>query len=367
MARVLRRSFARATYDRALWNGNREGFADWLDAEHPVRWAWAQHGPRRAQVAARVAGRTADMPAVVRLRTPAQARRWLARVTVGPGRAQARSATKIAVPGSSRPRSGDQPPQTWSPSRRPLRLDDVQHDEPGARPAPGRGRRASGGARRTTTVAVGVGLDVRAPVEVAVASRSAPAGPGRRGRPSGPGGAPRTPSVRRAAAPGPPRGAGRRSSATNGSAPYAEQARSNEPATNGSAAASAWTAGTRTPVRASRQCRLGQLAGGQVDARRPVRPGRAASASTGAAPAPTSSTRRPADRPEQAARRPRRAPPGPRRSGRRRGTRRARPGRRRPRRPTRPGLARRARRPRASGRSDRPASTARLTLSPAQT
>ena len=84
MARVVRRSFARATYDRALWNGNREGFTDWLDPEHPIRWAWAQHGPRRAQVAARVAGRASGAgPVVVRLRTPAAARRWLAQVSGG--------------------------------------------------------------------------------------------------------------------------------------------------------------------------------------------------------------------------------------------------------------------------------------------
>ncbi len=55
MSRVIRRSFARATYDRHLWNGNTEGFRDWADPDHPVRWAWAQHGPRRATIRARLA------------------------------------------------------------------------------------------------------------------------------------------------------------------------------------------------------------------------------------------------------------------------------------------------------------------------
>ena len=81
MARVLRRSFARATYERELWNGNREGFRDWVDPEHPIRWAWSQHAPRRAQIEARLAaGHVADRPTVVRLGSPAAARRWLARV-----------------------------------------------------------------------------------------------------------------------------------------------------------------------------------------------------------------------------------------------------------------------------------------------
>jgi adenylate kinase family enzyme len=81
MTRVLRRSLARATYDRELWNGNREGFRDWVDPEHPIRWAWSQHAPRRAQVEARLAaGHAVDTPAVVRLGSPSAARRWLAQV-----------------------------------------------------------------------------------------------------------------------------------------------------------------------------------------------------------------------------------------------------------------------------------------------
>ncbi len=32
---------ARALTRRELWNGNRESFRNWLDPEHPIRWAWA--------------------------------------------------------------------------------------------------------------------------------------------------------------------------------------------------------------------------------------------------------------------------------------------------------------------------------------
>jgi hypothetical protein len=28
-----------ATTRRELWNGNRETFRDWLDPDHPIRWA----------------------------------------------------------------------------------------------------------------------------------------------------------------------------------------------------------------------------------------------------------------------------------------------------------------------------------------
>jgi adenylate kinase family enzyme len=88
MGRVLRRSFARATYDRELWNHNTEGFADWLDPGHPVRWAWTQHNARRAEIADRVADPRWAHVAVVRLDSPRSARRWLAALpNAGPNRA----------------------------------------------------------------------------------------------------------------------------------------------------------------------------------------------------------------------------------------------------------------------------------------
>ncbi len=84
MARVLRRSVARATYDRDLWNGNREGFRDWVDPTHPVRWAWSQFGRRRAEPTARVADPRWSGVRVVRLASPRAARRWLATVKSAP-------------------------------------------------------------------------------------------------------------------------------------------------------------------------------------------------------------------------------------------------------------------------------------------
>src|SRR6476469_2344070 len=37
---VIRRSVGRGITRRVLWNGNREDPRNWLDAEHPIRWAW---------------------------------------------------------------------------------------------------------------------------------------------------------------------------------------------------------------------------------------------------------------------------------------------------------------------------------------
>jgi adenylate kinase family enzyme len=50
MARVIRRSAARAITGDELWegSGNREDFRRWLDKEHPIRWAWDTFRHRRA-------------------------------------------------------------------------------------------------------------------------------------------------------------------------------------------------------------------------------------------------------------------------------------------------------------------------------
>jgi adenylate kinase family enzyme len=78
MGRVLRRSFARATYNRELWNGNRESFRDWADPEHPVRWAWSQYDKRRTDITARSRDPAYGQLTVIRLRHPREAREWLA-------------------------------------------------------------------------------------------------------------------------------------------------------------------------------------------------------------------------------------------------------------------------------------------------
>ena len=51
MARVIRRSFARAIGGKELWpgTGNRERFSAWLDKGHPIRWAWDTYARRKAQ------------------------------------------------------------------------------------------------------------------------------------------------------------------------------------------------------------------------------------------------------------------------------------------------------------------------------
>jgi len=72
MWRVIRRSVARALTQRELWNGNRENWRDWIDPEHPIRWAWSGHAAKREAVAARIA-RHPDIT-VIRLRTARQAR-----------------------------------------------------------------------------------------------------------------------------------------------------------------------------------------------------------------------------------------------------------------------------------------------------
>ncbi|WP_283136895.1 hypothetical protein [Rhizohabitans arisaemae] len=81
MGRVLRRSLVRAATRRELWNGNREGFRDWLDPEHPIRWAWSGHAKRRLRTGALLAAH----PGVtaIHLRSAAQARRWLDGLSTG--------------------------------------------------------------------------------------------------------------------------------------------------------------------------------------------------------------------------------------------------------------------------------------------
>ena len=73
MRRVVWRSVARAVTRRRLWNDNRERVSEWLESGHPIRWAWRTHTGRRARYEALLDERW------VRLRSPAEARRWLAR------------------------------------------------------------------------------------------------------------------------------------------------------------------------------------------------------------------------------------------------------------------------------------------------
>ncbi|WP_020669285.1 hypothetical protein [Amycolatopsis nigrescens] len=50
LARVVRRSVSRAITRRELWNGNRESWREWLNPDHPMRWAWSQYHDKRRRV-----------------------------------------------------------------------------------------------------------------------------------------------------------------------------------------------------------------------------------------------------------------------------------------------------------------------------
>jgi adenylate kinase family enzyme len=77
MQRVIRRSVLRAVDRRELWNGNREQARFWLQPDHPIRWAWSQHGRKRAEYAARLAEPRYAALSRHRFRSPATARSWL--------------------------------------------------------------------------------------------------------------------------------------------------------------------------------------------------------------------------------------------------------------------------------------------------
>ena len=75
MRRVVRRSAVRALTRRELWNGNRETFRHWLQADHPIRWAWSQYDRKRAKTLERIT-RHPGLD-VVRLDSPGAVTRWL--------------------------------------------------------------------------------------------------------------------------------------------------------------------------------------------------------------------------------------------------------------------------------------------------
>src|SRR5579859_3838994 len=83
MHRVVRRSLLRAIDRRPLWNGNREHWRDLVSAEHPIRWAWRTHRGRRVRLSA-ILESWGGRLRVVRLRSPAQGRLWLAGLQPSP-------------------------------------------------------------------------------------------------------------------------------------------------------------------------------------------------------------------------------------------------------------------------------------------
>jgi adenylate kinase family enzyme len=75
MARVLRRSFARAFTGRELWpgTGNRERWQNWFRPSHPIRWAWSTWKRRRRQYESLIAEEALRHLKVIRLRHPRDA------------------------------------------------------------------------------------------------------------------------------------------------------------------------------------------------------------------------------------------------------------------------------------------------------
>ena len=75
MRRVILRSFVRAAGGRELWpgTGNRETFARWFRADHPIRLAWRPVEQRRARYAGLIADLAAPGVKVHHLRRPREA------------------------------------------------------------------------------------------------------------------------------------------------------------------------------------------------------------------------------------------------------------------------------------------------------
>jgi adenylate kinase family enzyme len=77
MQQVIRRSVSRGITRKELWNGNREDPREWLDASHPIRWAWTHHARKRAEYEARFGSAEYGHLDVHRFRTPRVTRAWL--------------------------------------------------------------------------------------------------------------------------------------------------------------------------------------------------------------------------------------------------------------------------------------------------
>jgi len=81
MARVIRRTFARAVSRTRLWSGNVERWRHLLRPSHPIRWAWSTWRRRRTEIEALLAQDEQANLIVHRLRHPAEANRVLQELT----------------------------------------------------------------------------------------------------------------------------------------------------------------------------------------------------------------------------------------------------------------------------------------------
>ena len=87
MRRVIWRSVQRAARGTELWNGNREHWRNLfsLDKEQSIiTWAWQTHAQNRAKFTAALADQENVELDVVRLKNPAEVRRFLRSVPAGP-------------------------------------------------------------------------------------------------------------------------------------------------------------------------------------------------------------------------------------------------------------------------------------------
>jgi adenylate kinase family enzyme len=77
MQQVIRRSVGRGITRQELWNGNCEDPRTWLDADHPIRWAWTHHARKRVEYEERFGSADYAHLAVHRFRKPRETRAWL--------------------------------------------------------------------------------------------------------------------------------------------------------------------------------------------------------------------------------------------------------------------------------------------------
>jgi adenylate kinase family enzyme len=88
MRRIIWRSFQRAARQVELWNGNRERWRNLFSVdkeESVVAWAWQTHAATRAKLAAAMADPAHAKLHFVRLKNPAEVRRFLWSVTSASG------------------------------------------------------------------------------------------------------------------------------------------------------------------------------------------------------------------------------------------------------------------------------------------
>jgi adenylate kinase family enzyme len=83
LSRLVRRTLIRAIDRRTICNGNTESFRQMFSDESIIRWHFRSFARKRARIRAWAADPAA--PAVVRLTSPRQTRRWLASLLGEPG------------------------------------------------------------------------------------------------------------------------------------------------------------------------------------------------------------------------------------------------------------------------------------------